>query len=97
MRLTNKITRPKVTEKSVHLSKEGRYVFKVTKTATKGAIADEVERTYGVNVLNVRTTILHGKKRRIPKTSRFRTTENWKKAIVKLKDGQSIDLFTEGK
>lgn len=97
MRVSNKVKKPIITEKSVALSKEGRYIFKVNKNATKGSIANEIEKLYGVNVENVRTIILPGKKRRIPGTSRFRTTETSKKAIVKLKEDQSIDLFTEGK
>jgi large subunit ribosomal protein L23 len=96
MRVSNKLIRPIITEKSVALSKLGKYIFKVNKLATKGAIANEVERTYGVNVNNVKTSIMAGKKRRKPGTSQFRTTERWKKAIVQVKEGQTIDLFTEG-
>ena len=93
MRVNNNILKPIVTEKSV--VRPGEYVFKVNMAASKGSVANEVEGTYGVKVTDVRTMIVRGKKRRIVGSSRFRKTQNWKKAVVKLKDGQTIDLFEQ--
>ncbi len=93
MRINNVIKKPIVTEKS--LRNPGEYAFMVNMQASKGAVVNEVERTYGVDVMDVHTMIVRGKKRRIAKTSRFGNSGNWKKAIVKLKEGQTIDLFAE--
>jgi large subunit ribosomal protein L23 len=93
MRVTNVIKRPIVTEKSVQ--KESEFAFEVNKAASKGAVANEVEQTYGVNVLDVRTMIVRGKRKRIGKSQNFEHAANWKKAIVKLKEGQTIDLFEQ--
>lgn len=94
MRLNNIVIKPIVTEKGVGAANEyGRYTFCVNLKASKGKIASEIERMYGVNVTHVRTTIMSGKKRRVLKTRRFTKTPGWKKATVQLKKGQTIDLF----
>lgn len=92
MKISNIIKRPVVTEKTMEYQEDDKYVFDVSLRASKGAIANEVSRVYGVEVDDVRTMIMPGKKRRIFKTNRFMKTKKWKKAIVKLKDGQKIDL-----
>jgi large subunit ribosomal protein L23 len=95
-RVTNVVVKPVMTEKGVTLGNAGKYIFRVNKNASKGAIANEVERLYGVNVERVKTMVMPGKKRRIAKTSQFTKTSSWKKAIVDLKKGQSIDFFAKG-
>ncbi|HLB51682.1 50S ribosomal protein L23 [candidate division WWE3 bacterium RIFCSPHIGHO2_12_FULL_38_15] len=99
MQLNNVLQKPVITEKSVALTDtQNRYVFKVRSDATKGKIADEVEKTFKVDVLDVKTIMMPGKKRRIAKTFRFRKTKGWKKAIVKIKADQKIDIVSkEGK
>jgi large subunit ribosomal protein L23 len=97
MRTSNIIINPITTEKSVDQSKAGYFVFKVRANASKGSVADEVERIYGVNVVGVKTMILPGKKRRITGTSRFKKSASWKKAIVILKGDQKIEFFSQGK
>ena len=98
MNLNKKLVRPIITEKSMGQSAANRYVFQVAISATKGAIEAELKRVFGVDALEVRTMIMPGKKKRILKTYRFKTTPKWKKAIVKLKEGQKLDLFPkEGK
>ena len=92
MRLSNIIDRPIVTEKSMALGAENRYVFKVNMKASKGSIANEIKRIYDVEVDEVNTMIMPGKKRRIMGTRRFTKTKKWKKAVVKLKEGSKIDL-----
>lgn len=93
MRLNKIIHKPILTEKNIALAKTGKYVFRVAFDASKGSIANEVKKAFGVDVLEVRTMIMPSKKRRIPQTPRFRKTDKWKKAIVKVKGGQHIDLF----
>ena len=96
MQLNNVLQKPVITEKSVALTDtQNRYVFKVRSDATKGKIADEVEKTFKVDVLDVKTIMMPGKKRRIPRTSKFRKTKGWKKAIVKIKDGQKIEVVAK--
>jgi len=93
MRINNTILKPIITEKSV--SQPTEYVFKVNKKASKGSVANEVEKLYGVNVVDVRTMIVRGKKKRLGRTNKYKTAENWKKAIVSLKDGQKIEVFEQ--
>ena len=94
MRLSYIIKRPILTEKSMAQEVEDKYIFSVSMKATKGAIVDEMKRMYNVDVINVATMIMPGKKRRLLKTRRFLKTAKWKKAIVKLKKGQKIDLVS---
>ncbi len=93
MKLNNIILRPIVTEKSVAMQSEiNSYIFEVNYRASKGSVAREIKETYGVDPIDVRTSILPGKKRRLTGTRRFTKTSKRKKAIVKLKEGQKIDL-----
>jgi large subunit ribosomal protein L23 len=95
MRISNVLKKPIATERTVNMSAAGKYVFEVNKDSSKGAIANEVEKLYGVEVVNVRTMIMPGKPRRIAKTWRHTDRKTWKKAIVTLKKGQTIDLLAQ--
>ena len=75
------------------LELERKYAFRVNMKATKGAVANEINRLYGVEVENVRTMIMPGKKRRVLGTRKFTKTQKWKKAIVTLKEGHKIELI----
>ncbi|MFZ5424687.1 MAG: 50S ribosomal protein L23 [Patescibacteria group bacterium] len=97
MRLNNVVIKPIVTEKTMALAADGRYVFKVNLKASKNAVAENVAEVYGVNVENVKTLIMPGKKRRISKTNKFTKTKKWKKAVVQLAKGESINLIEESK
>lgn len=80
---------PVITEKSTMASEHGKVVFRVKPEATKPQVKAAVEALFGVNVLSVNTTLVKGK------TKVFRgrkgVRSDYKKAVVKLKDGQSID------
>ena len=93
MILEKKLIQPLITEKGMKLEAENKYVFEVAMDATKGAIAKELKDSFGVDVINVNTSILPGKKRRILKTPRFKKTSKRKKAVVELKKGQKLDIF----
>jgi large subunit ribosomal protein L23 len=93
MNIEKKIIKPIVTEKGLSIEQENRYVFKVSMEATKGSIVKDLKDAFGVDVLEVNTMVMPGKKKRILKTYRFKQTQKWKKAVVKIKDGQKIDLF----
>lgn len=93
MRLSNIIIRPIATEKSMALESDLKYVFKVNPKSSKGAIKNEIERLYDVEIIDINTMIMPGKKRRILGTRNFTKTKRWKKAIVQLKPGEKIDLM----
>ena len=92
MRVSNVIIRPVVTEKSMALEADNKYVFLVNMRASKGAVANEVTRIYGVDVAEVNTMIMPGKKKRILRTNKFVKTKKRKKAVVRVADGQKIEL-----
>jgi large subunit ribosomal protein L23 len=87
------IRRPIVTEKSTRLlDTENKYAFRVDPRANKMEIKEAVESLFNVKVVDVTTMNVRGK----PKQRRFREggkRANWKKAIVQLRQGDSIELF----
>ena len=85
------IIRPVVSEKSYVLSAANRYTFRVHDDAHKTQIRQAVEALFDVHVVEVRTSSVKSKpKRRGNTTGRTRT---WKKAIVQVRDGESIPVF----
>ena len=94
MRISKIIIKPIVTEKTTFLTaSENRYVFAVDVKASKGDIKKELKKLFDVDVVDIKTMIMPGKKKRVMKTRNFTKTSKWKKAIVKLKKDQKIDLF----
>ena len=86
------IRRPMVTEKSTRQKEESRqYVFEVNRDANKIEIQSAVERLFKVKVLQVRTSNILGKVKRLGR--RYGKRPDWKKAIVTLKEGDRIDFF----
>ena len=87
------IERPLITEKN-HLlqDKENKYVFEVARYANKLEIKQAIEDIFDVRVESVRTMRMLGKIKRMGRFEGRRP--NWKKAIVKLTDGDVIDLYT---
>ena len=87
----NVIIRPVVSERSFDLMSDNKYTFEVAKDAPKEEIASAVEKLFDVTVVKVNTINVK------PKTKRARyvagKTRSWKKAIVTLKQGDSIELF----
>lgn len=88
------IVRPVVTEKSTDLQgRNNHYVFEVAKAANKIEIRKAVELVFGVRVQDVRTMVVRGDLRRVGKfTGKQRS---WKKAVVTVHPGDSIDLYGE--
>ena len=86
------IRNPVVTEKSTMRSANGQVTFKVPLDATKPNIRVAVETLFKVNVTNVNTLIQKGKTKRFKGIKAFRGDQ--KKAIVTLKEGQTIDIGT---
>lgn len=86
------IKRPIISEKSTALAElAGKYVFEVDSKSNKHEIRDAVQQLFKVNVREVRTLMVHGKVKRLAKSTVKRS--NWKKAIVTLAEGQKIDFF----
>ena len=86
------IRRPMITEKSTRQKEEGRqYVFEVDRDANKIEIQTAVERLFKVKVLQVRTSNVLGKMKRLGR--RYGKRADWKKAVVTLKEGDRIDFF----
>jgi len=86
------IVRPIVTEQSsVAYQERGEYTFRVASDATKTSIRGAIEKLFGVKVTNVWTSNQRGKSRRVGAALGRRP--HWKKAIVKLRQGDTIDIF----
>lgn len=86
------LKRPLVTEKTNALREtKNDYAFEVASDANKIEIRQAVESLFGVKVKSVRTGIVRGKFRRTRKG--FGQKPNWKKAVVTLQDGHTIELF----
>ena len=85
------IKRPIITEQSMADTEMKRYTFEVAKNANKIEIAKAVEEIFGVKVVRVNTLTVK------PKTKRVRyvagKTRSWKKAIVTLAEGDTIEVF----
>ncbi len=84
------IIAPVVTEKSAGNAEKGIYTFKVAKTATKTQIKNTIEKAFGVKVEKINTLNTKAKDRRVGRYTG--KTKTYKKAIVTLAEGQSIDL-----
>ena len=84
------IKAPVITEKSSMLAQEGKYVFKVDPKANKTEIKDAIEKIFKVKVESISTINAKTKKRRVGRYTGL--TNRYKKAIVKLAEGQTIDL-----
>ena len=92
LHLYDKILSPLLTEKSTYLSGENKIVFKVRKSANKKNLKNNIEKIFKVNVTKIniinkqnRTKFTRGRKVKV---------SGFKKAIITLKKGQSIDLTT---
>jgi large subunit ribosomal protein L23 len=86
------IVRPLITEKSsAAYQARGEYTFEVHVDASKPQIRSAIEQLFGVKVTGVWTSNQRGKEKRMGKTVGKRP--NWKKAIVTLKEGDTIEIF----
>lgn len=86
------IRKPLVSEKSTNMRvDENKYVFRVDQEANKLEIKKAVEDLFKVKVEDVTTMMMHGKPKRLGRFEGRRA--DWKKAVVKLKKGEAIELF----
>lgn len=93
IRLLNVIRAPRVSEKTARLQEINQYVFEVATTATKADIKSAVQSLFNVTVMSVNVLNVKGKN----KTFRFRAgrRSDWRKAYVRLADGQTIDVMAK--
>ncbi len=86
------VKRPLITEKAERNREASQqYAFEVHRDATKIQVKQAVEQLFSVHVTAVRTAIARGKNKRVGRSIGRRP--NWKKAIVTLKEGETIALF----
>ena len=85
------LIKPIITEKTTALMEERKYTFRVPLVATKVEIRQAVEQIFKVKVQAVNTMRYEGKMKRLGRTQSRRS--DWKKAVVTLKPGETIELF----
>jgi large subunit ribosomal protein L23 len=86
------VKRPLITEKSERgRETDQQYAFELHRDATKIQVKNAVEKLFGVHVTGVRTAISRGKNKRVGRSMGRRP--NWKKAVVTLREGETISLF----
>lgn len=85
------LLRPLITEKSTVLAGSDKYVFEVDLRANKNQVKEAVELAFNVKVADVNTMKMKGKNKRFGR--RVTKQPDWKKAIVTLQPGNSIELF----
>ncbi len=83
-----------LTEKANQLRESNQFIFEVARTANKIEIKEAVQKLFSVTVVDVNTMQYRGKDRRMGRG--YAKLQNWKKAVVTLKAGDSIQLFDEG-
>ena len=86
------IISPTITEKATSLSEFNKIVFKVHEGASKNSIKKNIEKIFKVKVVKINTINLKGKSKIVKNRKSYKS--GYKKAIVTLKKGQSIDLAT---
>jgi large subunit ribosomal protein L23 len=90
----NIIRYPSITEKNTTLrTAQNKYVFEVVNKSTKPEIKKAIEKLFNVKVLSVNTMVVKGKFKRMGKHAGYQS--DWKKAIVRLAQGQTIAKFGE--
>ena len=89
----NTIIAPVITEKSYGLAKLNKYAFKVAPSASKSQIKKAIKDLFNVDAISINTVKKASRRIRSMKTGRHLNTTDVKKAIVQLKEGQTIDIF----
>lgn len=85
------IKAPQVTEKATDLAEKNQYVFKIYPRANKKEIKEAIENLYDVDVISVKIINVPKKQRRLGRISGWR--KGYKKAIVKIEEGQKIEVL----
>ena len=88
------IIKPIISEKSYDLAEMAKYTFEVDRRATKPEVRRAIEEIFKVDVISVNTMNMKGKPKKQGWATGFR--RDWKKAIVTLQEGQTIEVFEGG-
>ena len=92
MNIFDVLRAPKMSEKTLSLKEEAnQFAFEVDQRANKIQINESIEKSFKVSVLKVRTMNVRGKKKRLGRYQGLKSS--WKKAIVTLKEGDTIEYF----
>ena len=92
-KLLNVIRAPRVSEKTARIQENNQYVFEVATTATKADVKSAVEALFSVKVESVNVLNVKGKAKAFKNRAGRRS--DWRKAYVRLADGQSIDVMAK--
>lgn len=87
------LIKPIISEKSMLAAQNGTFTFEVAAGANKNRIAEVVEQSFGVHVINICTSVIKGKTRRFGSKRVPKKAQDSKKAMLTLKKGEKIDLF----
>ena len=92
MNIFDVLRAPKMSEKTLSLKEEAnQFAFEVDQRANKIQIKESIEKSFKVSVLKVRTMNIRGKKKRLGRYQGLKSS--WKKAIITLKEGDTIEYF----
>lgn len=91
MHLYEVLRKPLITEKNSALQAQGKYFFEVDKSANKTLVKQAVQKAFDVTVMSVNIINVPGKTKRMGRN--IVHTPSWKKAVVTLKEGETIQLF----
>ena len=92
MNIFDVLRAPKMSEKTLSLKEEAnQFAFEVDQRANKIQIKESIEKSFKVSVMKVRTMNVRGKKKRLGRYQGLKSS--WKKAIVTLKEGDTIEYF----
>ncbi len=94
--MKNILVKPLITEKVAVLNEQGKYGFVVATKANKVEIKKAIEKLYGVNVEEINTMVVRGKSKSRHSKSGVLSgrTNTYKKAIVKVAEGEVIDIYS---
>jgi large subunit ribosomal protein L23 len=85
------LKRPRITEKATAAFERNAYTFEILRDANKIEVRKAVESVYNVKVKSVNTMRVRGKLRRVGRN--YGRTPDWKKAVVTLAEGQTLDIM----
>ncbi|MGI5826627.1 MAG: 50S ribosomal protein L23 [Patescibacteria group bacterium] len=87
--------KPVITEASMNMTKKNWYTFAATVDHNKDFLRELIEKTFKVEVEEIKTSVVKGKSKRSPRSRKTIKQPDWKKVMVKVKEGQKIEIFDQ--